>query len=124
MVKCHDCGVEEGQLHEVGCDMERCPNCGGQAISCGCSNEQFYLKGYRIPWVQIPLMCGLCGSLWPDFFMLPDAQWKKYVIPELQDEILCRSCYEKQKRLFPKGWQSTVTQQQTSEQKTNNANSI
>jgi hypothetical protein len=34
---CHDCNVKYGQLHHPGCDMERCPRCGGQVISCCCS---------------------------------------------------------------------------------------
>ena len=33
---CHDCAITAGRLHVPGCDMERCPACGRQAISCGC----------------------------------------------------------------------------------------
>jgi hypothetical protein len=35
---CHDCRVIKGQFHVVGCDVESCPVCGGQVISCDCKN--------------------------------------------------------------------------------------
>jgi len=99
---CGDCGIKEGQLHQFGCDMEICPYCGGQLISCGHFKD--VKDKDRIPFVLIPQICPLCGELWPDFFMVPDSEWKKYIIPELQKKILCKLCYEKQKILFPKGW--------------------
>lgn len=38
---CHDCGIENktGNIHHFGCDMETCPKCKGQLISCNCRKE-------------------------------------------------------------------------------------
>jgi len=33
---CIDCEAADGQVHELGCDAENCPRCGGQLIGCGC----------------------------------------------------------------------------------------
>jgi uncharacterized protein with PIN domain len=33
---CGDCNVRLGATHHLNCDMERCPKCGGQLISCDC----------------------------------------------------------------------------------------
>lgn len=43
---CHDCGIENkpGNFHHFGCDVERCPGCEGQLISCGC-NPSLVLAG-------------------------------------------------------------------------------
>lgn len=33
---CHDCNTPIGGLHHPGCDMETCPKCGRQLITCDC----------------------------------------------------------------------------------------
>jgi hypothetical protein len=35
-IRCHDCNVAYGGFHHIGCDMETCPNCGGQFLGCSC----------------------------------------------------------------------------------------
>lgn len=34
--RCRDCNIAPGGYHHPGCDMEKCPDCGGQLKSCGC----------------------------------------------------------------------------------------
>ncbi len=135
---CHDCGAKEGELHDFGCDMERCPFCGGQLITCGCiyirlgydyqpqtwnfqtnqmeghpTNglpEQVYQVGVsdeeslqwqnlldeegRVPYIVWPCVCARCGELWPEFFMVPDTIWNKYVQIAERNKILCHDCFQ------------------------------
>jgi hypothetical protein len=46
---CHDCKVKPGALHKPGCDVERCPNCGFQLCTCGCSDAEIEAVG-RMVW--------------------------------------------------------------------------
>jgi len=47
---CHDCGVAEGALHVPGCDMERCPFCGGQLIGCDCCYRLLHIDASPGTW--------------------------------------------------------------------------
>ncbi len=42
--ECGDCGVKLGEIHHYGCDVEVCPKCGRQLISCPCKLKLERLK--------------------------------------------------------------------------------
>ncbi len=102
---CPDCGVKEGEIHLWSCDMEVCPKCGGQLLGCGCFKDSKELP-FRIPFILIPIMCELCGTLWPELFSVSDEEWTKYVIPPLQRKVLCKKCYADLEEIFPDGWKN------------------
>lgn len=115
---CHDCGCEEGQIHKFGCDMEQCPFCGGQLISCGCMYKQLGIKSQthtteheeqwltileekgRVPYIVWPIICNRCGKLWPEMFRVSDEEWKKYIQISERGCLVCRSCFDKIKHLI------------------------
>lgn len=37
---CGDCAVLKSELHVPGCDVEECPSCGGQLITCDCPFDE------------------------------------------------------------------------------------
>lgn len=134
LVTCHDCNVLEGEIHDYGYDVEECPFCGRRLMECDCIYDKLHLdrsfctklyeesptlkrekkwlkileKKGRIPFIKIPNLCALCGENWPAMFILPDSEWEKYVIPPLQEEMLCPNCYDFLKKLWPDGWKSPV----------------
>ena len=38
--RCGDCAALPGNYHHVGCDIEECPRCHGQLLSCDCVIEE------------------------------------------------------------------------------------
>lgn len=38
--RCPDCGVQSGQFHHPGCDVEQCPVCREQIIDCECPRPE------------------------------------------------------------------------------------
>jgi hypothetical protein len=40
VLRCGDCATTPGNYHHAGCDIEECPRCGGQILSCDCLIEE------------------------------------------------------------------------------------
>ena len=50
-------------------------------------------KRGRLPFVDAPQMCGRCGRLWPDLFVVQDVAWEYYAGRRLRDAIVCEPCF-------------------------------
>ena len=40
--RCGDCGAKMGEYHMLYCDLQRCPICGGQLLSCDHADLPIY----------------------------------------------------------------------------------
>lgn len=90
---CHDCGAKEGQIHEYGCDMEDCPFCGGQLLSCDCSYTNLgFVIDDNLPFSGLPENIyneGLTDELWDKWVIILE---KKGRIPYIVYPNLCVRC--------------------------------
>ena len=50
---CPDCGVKVGELHDPGCDVERCRLCGQQAIGHHCDPKEIEKLGGQLAWTGL-----------------------------------------------------------------------
>ena len=100
---CHDCGCKEGELHNFfpNCDMERCPKCKGQLLSCCCEDKTLILDKEREPYFDWVFCCERCGKKMPEMKMVSKEEWE-YIcgISYPKDCVLCIKCmdYIKTKR--------------------------
>jgi len=98
---CGDCAVEEGQLHEEGCDQERCPVCNRQLLSCPKHTWKDFKDEEREPYFSRGFSCKRCGDFFPNMLMVEKDQWE-YICgcTYNKEDILCPDCmgFIKQKR--------------------------
>lgn len=97
---CTDCFCKEGELHKVGCDMEKCPLCKGQLISCGCfMDNRIYNNMEQIPnrepFFIETTACARCGMKHPQMLMVDKETWKNICgVTFDEDSSLCPDCME------------------------------
>lgn len=99
--KCHDCEAKEGELHGLGCDMERCPFCGGQLLSCSCCYTKL---GYKYD--PTKEFSGLPKSVYFEGLSENnDKKWmmilnKKGRIPYIIVPVFCARCLKPYPEMF------------------------
>ncbi len=105
MKRACSCGAKESKLHIPGCDMEQCPRCGWQAISCNCIYEVNRMDVADLeeqhPWVYK-------NGPTPEMYAKFDAQWGNRRIPwsgECWGKAECREFGWYSMWIEDKGWQ-------------------
>ena len=100
--KCHDCGVEEGKLHVFHCDIERCPFCERQLLTCNCVYEKLKIIDY----FNYPDTNGIPPSIYTNGLTEEQLhKWKamcdnKGRIPYIDLPNFCRKCLKPYPTMF------------------------
>jgi hypothetical protein len=55
---------------------------------------------WRVPFINYPNICAKCGALWPEFFRVPDQEWKQYIQIDMRKQVICRPCFDNIKQLI------------------------
>jgi hypothetical protein len=87
---CHDCNAAPGSFHHFGCDMEICPRCGRQAISCDCLYDSEPVSRWSPPpWPWFCDDCDVDCSVLNENYMVEDELWPA------DAGVLCVGCLER-----------------------------
>ena len=86
--ECHDCGAMPGEYHRLGCDVERCPRCGGQLLMClgdGCQESK-----PREPWPPPLDDREIWTGVWPGTEDCARLGWYSKSNPSGPGYVLCK----------------------------------
>ena len=96
MRTCSDCGASEGGFHKPGCDLEECPFCLGQLVSCRCRyaelgllDEAHATTGYLPPRVHEHGLDAPAAHRWAN--LLEDRGRRRFASPDDDDEPRARA---------------------------------
>ena len=96
MRTCGDCDCKEGELHNFfpNCDMETCPLCRGQLLSCSCDMKEI-TDSIREPHFDWVFCCRRCGKTMPKMKMVSKEEWL-FICGLTYDKecILCEDCMD------------------------------
>jgi hypothetical protein len=62
-LRCFDCGVSAGGFHHLGCDMQRCPLCRRQMMTCDCRFDEDGPDELDGGWHELPSRSGSIATV-------------------------------------------------------------